>query len=387
ALAPFAVRYFSEPRVQGVLWVLSICICAAGFGNIGLTLARKQFSFAIDYKANVYGKLIGVLATIVAGFYFRDYRGLVAGIASGYLAGLILSYALHPYRPAWNVSKIAEIWQITKWLMMAGISGFILRKGDELIAGRIGGSGEFGRYNVGADLGQTPVGEVGPAMLRAFLPVLASINGTTSEVNYAVLKTIAVVNSIVIPLGLGFSALALPVTGLFLGPHWSGAAKYAAAFGVISVLQVILSPCNTLLVYCGATKVQNSVVWLEFFAFVVAAFLLVGQWGLLGLAFARIVSSLVNCIATVFVVRRYCQFDTYHLINAVGRPLLGAVLMYALITQIIVPQVEGMLLTVALSVMAGSVFYMIWSALSWWFTGKQPGLESTIYGYFQSRRS
>ncbi|MBK9442482.1 MAG: oligosaccharide flippase family protein [Comamonadaceae bacterium] len=65
---------------------------------------------------------------MVAAYFLRDYRALLVGVMAGYLSGCGLSYALHPYRPAWNTHKMAEIWALTKWLMLAGVGGFFCAK-------------------------------------------------------------------------------------------------------------------------------------------------------------------------------------------------------------------------------------------------------------------
>ncbi|MFZ4623253.1 MAG: oligosaccharide flippase family protein [Rhodoferax sp.] len=263
-LSPFASGYFKEPQVERVLWALAACLLLSGFTNIGLVLARKELNFAVEFKYMFGIKLVGILSTIAAAYFLRDYRALLVGVMAGYLSGLVLSYVLHPYRPHYNTRKIAEIWALTKWLMLAGMGGFLLRKSDELIAARIGSTHEFGMYNVSSDLGQLPTGELGPAMLRAFLPVLSAIQNDWQRTNSAVLKTLAAVNTITLPVGFGFAAVALPATAIVLGAQWLDAAPLVAAFALAGTLQFAMSPLGTLLTLRGHTRVQSRIVWAEF---------------------------------------------------------------------------------------------------------------------------
>ncbi len=195
AVSPLAAIYFNEPRVTGVLWILAGCVVVGGATNIGLILAQKQFDFPLDFRLQLICKAIGVLCTVIAAHYLKDYRALVIGVAAGYVSGFILSYVLHPYRPSWNTRKIPEIWALTKWMLMTGIANFVLRKSDELIAARVGSTTEFGVYNVGSDLGQLPTSEVGPAMLKAFLPVLASMKAGEKQLNASVINTLSAVKA------------------------------------------------------------------------------------------------------------------------------------------------------------------------------------------------
>lgn len=383
--SPLAANYFEEPRVQYVLWTLAACVAFAGAGNIGLVLAQKAFNFSLDFRIQVTCKILGVIVTVVSGYALRDYRALVMGIATGYVSGVLMGYALHPYRPRWNTSQFGAIWAVTKWLMLAGVGGFILRKGDELIAARIGTTAEYGLYNVGADFGQLPTGEVGPAMLRAFLPVLAAMRGSVTEINAAVIKTAAAVNTITLPMGLGFAAVATPACNLILGATWSHAAPYVAAFSLVSTLQIVQSPFSTLLTMRGHTKVQSKVVWLEFGVFIGSAATLTPHFHLMGLIYARFVGSAVNLITTFLAARSYCKLSLQATAVALFRPLIGAVMMHFLV-RAVGRQFDNNILNLGFGIACGAFSFTVWSLCSWFISGKPAGLESTIFSYVLAKR-
>lgn len=377
---PIALAYFKEPRLTFVLLSLAASVAFISFSNIGLVLARKAFIYTLDFKVASVGKLASVVTTVLAGLILRDYRALVIGIIIGYTLPVFLSYLWHPYRPRWNTSKIGEIWALTKWLMVARVGQFILRKGDELIAARIGTTAQFGLYNVGSDFGQMPVGEIGPAMLKALLPVLSSLEGQLERTNQAVIKTIAAVNTVIWPIGLGFMAIATQATEIALGSKWLDAVPFVSLFALASVLQTTTSPANTLLILHGHTRSQSQIVWIEFASFVLAALLLVPGFHLIGLALARIFSSAVSALITLLYTQKICQLSLAAALKTVSRPLVGATLMYGLVTYLI--SLPGMFTSPALSlttaILSGAVFFMLWSLASWQLTGRPEGLESTI---------
>lgn len=381
ALSPLAVTYFKEPRVGPVLWIFSICIAAAHCGNIGLVIAQKEFNFAINFRHGVAVKLIGTGATIASGLWFRDYRALVIGVCTGYLSGLYLSYVMHPYRPRWDTTRIREIWALTKWLLLAGIGGFVLRKGDELIAARIGSTRDFGLYNVGSDLGQLPTAELGPAILRAFLPVLSSIQEDIERTNQAVLKTVSAVNTIILPVGVGFAALSSQAVSLILGPAWMAATAYVAAFAIAGAIQTICNPVNTLLVLRGFTRIQSAIVWLEFAIFLIAAYWLVPGHFLMGLVGARILGSVVNIVATAIAAHRYCKLPLGQLVTAVVRPLLGSVCLYGMVV-FVVANVDGLIWQLVWGILVGALWFAVWCWVTWRLAGRPEGLESTVLDQF-----
>jgi len=385
AAAPSA-HYFREPRVEMVLWVLAACIAINSASNIGFTLAQKEFNFSLEFRHNLICKLLGIGATIAAAYVLRDYRALVIGVATGYTSECIMSYAMHPYRPRWDTTKISDIWAVTKWLMLAGVGGFILRKSDELIAARIGTTGEYGQYNVGADLGQLPTGELGPAILRAFLPVLSSIQDDVTRTNQAVLKTLSAVNTITLPAGLGFAAVAVPATSLILGSHWNEAAPLVALFALAGVVQFVMSPLSTLLVLRGHTRLQNHIVWAEFAVFALCSLVLVPLIHLQGLVWARIIAGSANAVVTAVCAKVYCQVALRAVVKALLRPTVGAIGMHLLVS-LVTQWMPGSTWSLAISITLGVLAYTAWTTLTWFVAGRPEGLESTVFDYFTSGKS
>ena len=378
ALAYPASLYFKEPRVTAVLLVLAACFVLSSTANIGMTLAQKELNYALEFKATVISKVIGVLVTILAGYVLRDYRALVAGIVAGYLAATLTSYWMHPYRPRWCTSKINEIWQLTKWLLVASLGSFLLRKTDELAAARLGTAQEFGLYNVGADLGQMPTGEVGPAIMRSFLPVISSIQDDVVRTNAAVVKTISAINTITMPIGAIVMALAVPITSVLLGAAWGEAAIYVALFAIISSGQIMWNPLGFLLILRAHTKMHSRVVWLEFVAFAVTAPLLVMQFSLVGLAIARLIATFVNAAFSMYYTRKACGLSVRAVCLATYRPVIGAALAAAAATVAF-----GLSDHPALHLVTGALFggltYVAWAFLSWHIAGRPEGLESTLF--------
>lgn len=375
-LSPVASSYFSEPRVMVVLWVFGVSVMVAGATNIGLILAHKSFNFAIEFKVSIAATVLRVLATIAAGLIFGDYRALILGIVVGELSSTLLSYVMHSYRPRWNTRKINEIWAVTKWLMLSSAGSFFVRRADELIGGRIAVSpGQFGAYSVGSDLGQLPTSEVGPAMQRAVLPLLSSMSGLAKDVNSVVIKVTNAVNTVTLPLGLGLAALAEPFTELVLGQNWSETHFYIMGFAVVGVLQSMPGSINTLLVMRGHTKQHSMTVWFGFSAFCLAALVLVPVLSLVGLVWARAIGAAIGFAWAVMSARRLCQLSVRALWRGLWRPVLGALLMYALVRWVSA-RFGNPVEQLVVGVTTGAAFYLGWCLLAWRVVGRPEGIES-----------
>lgn len=374
-LSPLATLYFHDQRVAPILWILACCIGLGGSSNIGLMLARKNLNFSLEFKIQLIGKFLQVCVTISTAIFLRDYRALVIGIVAGYIISWCLTYAMHPYRPRWNTTGFVEIWLVTRWLMLSNVARFMVRKADEISAGRIGTATQFGMYNVGADLGQLPTGEVGPAILKAFFPVLSSIQHEPERVRSGVLKVMAIVNAITLPAGVGLAAIAGPATLLMLGPNWTGAVPYVAVFGLIGAVQVAANPLSTLMTMRGFTKIQSRIVWIEFAVFSVTSLILVPLIHLEGLAFARLFGALTSTLLITYECAKNCDFPMRASANTLWRPILASTAMY-FIAGWTLAKFTNPFIGMTVAIIFGSLSYTSLMLVSWRLVGRPPGLES-----------
>lgn len=384
AVAPLAATYFSEPRVAPILWIVGPCLAFMGFSNIGMTLAYRDLQFSVEFKQALITKLTSVTVTLLAALYFGDYRALICGIMGGFFVEWFLSYYLHAYRPRWCTKNIKDIWAISKWLLITGIGSFFLHKSDQLIAGRVGNTKEYGLYTVGADIGLLPTGELGPTLTRPLFPILAAMKHDWERAKSVTLKTLSSANTIIMPLGFGLAAVSEPATLLLLGKQWQEAVPFVAGFAIIGVVQYLTSPLNTLLNVAGHVRVQTRIVWIEFLVFVALAMLLSSKFHLQGLIFARIGSGLLHAVLMMFAARFHLQLSLRKTIGTLVRPFFGSLFMYAAI-NVWGPISSISTINFFLDIILGSIFYTAWILLTWRLAKCPDGLESTALEFIKAK--
>lgn len=375
--APLAEIYFEEPRVVPIIWVIAAFLFIGSFSNIGMTVARKEFQFGLEFRYNLFPKLIAVIVTISAALIIKDYRALVLGIVVGIVSRLILSYVMHPYRPAWNTSRLRSMWHFSKWLLISGIANFASRKSDELIAGRIGGAHSLGIYSVASEIGQMPTWELGPPIMRAFLPTLSTIKDDMERVRAAVLKTLGAVNTLTIAAACGFVVIAEPLTHVLLGEKWAGVAPFLAIFALVGAFKVAVAPFSSLFVLLGYSKLYARVMWIEFLVFLAAAALLAPGLGIIGLAYARLASAMTYFLLNLHAAKSSAGIHYGRMWAALWRPLIAATLMMLAISLLPVP-LEDIYFSLAFTIMLGAAVYISVLFIGWKLSGRPDGLESLV---------
>ena len=221
-------------------------------------------------------------------------------------------------------------------------------------------------------------------LVLLFLLTLTTNNRVLYERNYAWLFGINVVVAVLLVAVLAWVALRL-IMRLRRGRFGSRLlVKLAAIFALVGSAQFLLSPLTALLVLRGHTRTLNTVSWIEFAVFVAASLVLVPHFYLMGMGFARLLASLVNSMVLSFSARKYCHISLNKLLLSIMRPLIGAVLMYFLVTHVLnMSPNDGMQCFVG--IMAGALFYCAWSIGSWVIFKKPEGLESTVWDALDGR--
>lgn len=385
-ISPWAAVYFNEPRVTEVLLIVSIFQIVAGFSNIGMALAYRDLQFSIEFKQSIFTKLTSVSVTLLASWFYLDYRGLVAGIIAGLLIETVLSYYLHPYRPRWCTQCIGDIWAISKWLLITGTGNFLLQKTDQLMAGRVGSTEQYGLYTVGADIGLLPAGELGPSLTRPLFPILVAMREDWERTKAATLKTLSSVNSITMPLGFGLAAISEQATLILLGQQWRDATPFVAGFAIIGIVQYLAAPLSTLLNVAGHVRVQSRIVWIEFLAFVSMAFILIPDFHLLGLMWARIGGCLLHSGLMMLAARVHTGMSLRSITWSILRPLTGGLLMYGVLIFYHSNHI-GQFLDLLINIIFGAIVYIGWLMLTWQLAKRPEGIESTAVVFIRNNFS
>jgi len=215
-----------------------------GFTNIGMILVRKELQFAKDFRFGIINRLAGFIFAISLAVALRDYWAIVYAQVAGSLFVVAHSYVLHPYRPWLSFAKFRHYFNYSLSIVPLTLSGFLIKKVDVLIVGRLSGTGELGAYNVSSELSALATREIVTPLARSLYPNFAKIASNREklvEVFGHVLNTIAI---LCVPIGLGLWAVADSFTIVLLGPQWTATIpllKWLAIYGIFFCLTQVIN--------------------------------------------------------------------------------------------------------------------------------------------------
>ena len=125
ALASVAARFYAEPRLSLVMFVLSVGWIVQGLENIGIVNFRRRMDFSREF-AFMFGKrIVGFVVTLTLAYALRSYWALIVGQLSIRFTGLVLSYAMEPFRPRLSVARRRELFSFSGWMLVSNIMGSV----------------------------------------------------------------------------------------------------------------------------------------------------------------------------------------------------------------------------------------------------------------------
>jgi len=385
-LAPFAASYFNEPRVVSVINFLALSALISGTGNIGITLARKELNFALDFWCSVYKRLALFIVTLVLALTLRDYWALVYGHVAGAAIGVVISYMMHPYRPRLCVKKIREYFKFSLSIIPQRMAQFLNEKADSIVVGGMAGAAQLGIYNTSADLSKMMTTEIAIPLGRGLFPAYAKLNNDPQALALAYSRVLSASSLIIVPLGLGIGLVADDFVALVLGAKWLDAAFFIKWLAVYSVIISLIRLMNTqILIVSGHEKRAAWAGWLRAIVFISSIVVASREGGVEAVAMVCPFVALFLFPFAVFILIKSIPITLKQVINALWRATVAGLLMTLVVFWLNKMFDLSPGAGIALAVVVGGFTYVSVVFILWRLSGCPVGAEKVINDQIKSR--
>ncbi|WP_225741186.1 lipopolysaccharide biosynthesis protein [Halorussus halophilus] len=222
-IAPFVAGFFSAPEAGPLVKGIAVIPILKGFENPGRVYFRKQLNFDKQFIYIVGRAVVGVVVAITAAFILGNAWALVLGTIAGRASALVLSYAIHPYRPQLNIDReqIRDLLGYGKWITLSGIVVYLINEGDDAFVGWFIGAGALGFYQVAYRFSNAPATEITKVVSSVVFPAYAKVQDDTETLRRGFFKTVEVTTFLSFPAAVGIIVVAPTFAETFLRPKWS----------------------------------------------------------------------------------------------------------------------------------------------------------------------
>lgn len=324
--------YFGEPRVAPVMWVLAAVAVIQGFENIGTVDFRKEFKYEKDFQFLLAKKLVSFVVTLALALTFRSYWALVAGMATSRVAGVVLSFFMHPYRPRFDTSQVRSLMGFSTWVLVLRLVDYLKNRGPDFLIGRHFGAGALGEFRVGLEIATLPTSELLFPLMRAVFPGYAAVAQDRQRLAQTFLAVQGTIVTLTLPAGIAIVLLADPIVYLLLGPRWAGAIPLVQVLGIFGALTVFQLTNVSIFHVLG---VPQQAAWLKVAeTLLTLSTIFVIVWKGLGLTWipwAMVVVQLLMVPVGMHLIARLLNIGFAQRLRVTWRPLLTATVMGATI--------------------------------------------------------
>jgi O-antigen/teichoic acid export membrane protein len=383
AVAAPAAAFYSEPAVFWVLCWLALGPLIGGFENIGVVAFRKELRFRSEFAFQISRKLAGFAVTVPLAFWLRSYWALVAGMLASRLAGTVISYFAHPFRPRFSLAGAGSLFSFSKWLLLNNGLAFLKIRLADFFIGRHHGATALGLYNVGYEVANLPTSELGAPINRALVPGFSQIAQDAAPLRSAYANAMGVLALFALPAAAGIFSVAEFLVPVVLGPKWLAAVPLIQILGIFGAIEIFHSSMCAVLIAKGhpaAVAKSHAVLVL---ALLILMSALVGPFGASGAAVAMISASILSTPAYLIAVRVHIGIAPATFARAIARPLLASLAMAAVLRFTMPAHVPAMATSEAAwlllgAVVLGAFVYVLSIALLWLAAGQPQSVERFV---------
>jgi O-antigen/teichoic acid export membrane protein len=384
-LATPASAFYREPRLEQILQVLACSALLGGFENIGTVAFRKELDFRSEFRFLLAKRLVTFTVTVSLAFMFRNYWALIAGTVTGRLTSVLISYALHPYRPRFSLSARGDLFHFSKWILISNLVQFLTNRSTDFILGRTVGSHGLGIYNVAVEVATLPSSELIAPLNRAIFPAYSRLSHDLEALRLQIIAIFQMICLFVFPVSIGVLCVSDAAVRLLLGERWLEAIPIIQIASISGLASALQSNFYLAFLALGKPKAHSHLV-----AGVLAISLpgmVVGSiyFGTIGAAIALSSGTVLGLIAVRVAFTRVTGMRLSGLGAAMLRPALATTAMAIVVILVQICTGPGYsrhspLTELLVLVGAGTITYGSSVMIAWMVAGRPAGAEQKVIG-------
>ena len=250
--SPLVGWAFNETAAVPVLQVLALQIVLQGLSNPAIVYLRKDLEARREVAWRATGIAAGLAVGIPAAFVLRNVWALVLALLAASIVNTVMSYWVRPYRPSLHIdwAKARELMRFGRWIFSYRAVGFFTGNLDSLLVGKLLGATSLGIYQMALQLAVAPTATLGIHVHGVMFPAFSKIEDDRGR-RVAFLRALAIVSSVVVPVGLFFTVFGDFAVTLVLGPAWAGVAPLIGILAWVGVSKALTAVISAFMLATG----------------------------------------------------------------------------------------------------------------------------------------
>jgi len=375
--APMAAMYYHEPRVTNIIRVLALNFFISGLTILHQALFERRLAFRVLAKVEVVGTFCGAVVGIGSAVRGFGVWALVGQSVTTVSIITILLWYFSDWRPRllFHWHEIRRIRSYSLNLTGFNIFNYFCRNADYLLIGRFLGATPLGIYTLAYRIMLYPLQTITTVISRVMFPVYSQIQDDDARFRSIYLRTAGMIALVTFPMMVGLWVVAEPFVLSVFGPKWALAVPLIKILAPIGMVQSVAATVGAIYQAKGRTDVMFR--WGGALGVILVAAFAVGlRWGIIGVAVAYAVATMIIAAPSFAIPFRFIGLRLGDLAATLSRPLIGSLLMAAVVLAIRTALVHATnLVALQVLVATGAVTYILVS----WVVNREQFREAVAF--------
>jgi O-antigen/teichoic acid export membrane protein len=293
-LSPFVALFFNSPSSLTALLLLAIVPFLRGFINPSEIRFQKELNFKKEFLYRLIILVFGTSISISLALITHSVNSLILGLIAGVILQVLLSFLFISPRPRFVIDRkyFSGILNNGKWITLSGIFNYLFHNFDNIVVGRLLGTGGLGLYEMAYNISMLPITDVSDVISKVTFPVYAVISDDTRRLRKAFLKTLLFVSMVSIPFGIILIVFPYEIVKLVLGQKWLGIVDVLRILVLFGVIRAISGSSSALFMSLKKQKYVTVITLVSILSLAVTIVPLVMKYGISGAGISALIGSL-----------------------------------------------------------------------------------------------
>jgi O-antigen/teichoic acid export membrane protein len=387
ASAGLVAWFYSEPRLEPVMYVVGANFFVRSLENIRVIDFRKHFQFHLEAALRLSVKLVGLAVTIPMALEFRNYWALVIGMTATSASSVALGYLMRPYRPSLTLRAAREILNFSSWLVFNNVVFFFRAQVHNLFIGRLIGARALGTFNMANEIAMMSSSELIAPINRAVYPGYAKLGDDIPALRATFLDVFSLIAMLSIPAALGTVAIADDLVPVLLGSAWLEAIPLIKLIAVCGALNALNSNMTYVVLVLRRPGLSTRVAIADAVLIMPVMYVAITNFGVTGAGWSLVLTQAFVSVPMWWrTTCRLLDLTVVQLLARVWRPLFAALAMYAAVVSAqMAIGAASRPVAILVSVALGAFTYSTMLALLWRANGQPNGGEDIVVTFVRQR--
>ena len=310
-LSPYIAGFYKEPKLQGLIFFVSITFLIQPFGQQFMILLQKNLDFENIAKSQIIAKFISFILIITLALYGYGVYSLVIGVivSSTIMTVFFVYYGFNIYVPKFYFQKsdLKDFINFGLFQMGEKMIQYFNTQFDTILIGKFLGVEILGVYNIAKQLTSYPSQVINPTITSVTFPIMSKFNHDIIKLKQVYLKTINFISTINFPVYILIAILAEPIVLTVIGSKWSDAIPLIQIMSITFLISSTGNPAGSLLLSRGRADI--AFYWNLALIFLIPVSIYIGSiWDAKGIAYAGLIMQIFLFLPNwKFIVNKVCE--------------------------------------------------------------------------------